>query len=260
MRPRIFIGSSSESLPLARTVSRELKRNFNPVLWEKDVFLPSTFILDGLLEEVQKSHLALFVFSSDDVVKLRGRAYNVTRDNVVFELGLFMTKLGRPSCLFLVPYVKQTFRIPSDLKGLSYISYDAGAVRKNAKNGLKVAVEELKAAIDKLTHGDGNRLSLTGRWSESWNVTSKTYNPKNASHADILQIGDRFYGESKAKGRVYLLEGQVEHGDILSGRWYDQQRGATYSGMFQLRIRGGRPRDERAMGRVFIVKRANQEW
>lgn len=238
MRPRVFIGSSAEALPVARSTARALKPHSTPILWEKDVFLPSTFFLDGLFDEVQKCQLALFVFSNDDVVRLRGRMYNATRDNVVFELGLFMTKLGRPNCLFLVPQTKQPFRLPSDLKGLSYISYETAAVKRNPKTGLKPAIEELKATIDKLIEGDGSRLSLTGKWAERWNVTSKTFKANNASNAEIMQIGERLYGTSKANGRVYLLEGQIEHGDIFSGRWFDQQKGATYCGMFQLRIRG----------------------
>lgn len=238
MKPRIFIGSSSESLPISRMVAKSLKKIATPVLWEKDVFLPSTFILDGLFDEVRKCHLALFVFSNDDIVKSRGRKYSATRDNVIFELGLFMTKLSRTSTLFLVPQTKESFKIPSDLKGLSYISYDARRAKKNPKVGLAPAFEELHASIGKLMHGDGQRLSLTGPWSENWNVVSNTYNARNSSRATILQVGERVYGQSEANGRVYLLDGDIEHGDIVSGRWYDRQRGPTYSGTFQLRIRG----------------------
>ncbi|MFS1985958.1 TIR domain-containing protein [Vibrio breoganii] len=37
---------------------------------------------------------AIFVLSPDDVVKIRGTEQTVTRDNVVFELGMFIGRLG----------------------------------------------------------------------------------------------------------------------------------------------------------------------
>jgi len=238
IRPRIFIGSSSESLVLARTMAGALKRYFSPVVWDKDVFSPGTFTIEGLLEEVRKCHLALFVFSKDDIVKLRGRSYKAARDNVVFEFGLFMAKLGRETCFFLAPRSKDPFRIPSDLSGLIHIPYDAGASAKSPKKGLQSAAVELKGTIDKLLHGDGHRLSLTGEWDESWKVKSSNFKSMNGGHAYVLQVGEKkLYARTEAGGRVYMIDGEIDHG-IVIGRWYDQEGGPTYSGSFQLRVDG----------------------
>ena len=205
MRPRIFIGSSSEALPVARSTAKALPPQHADTVG-KGRFSSEHVFYGRLFEEVQKCQPALFVFSNDDVVRLRGRMYNATRDNVVFELGLFMAKLGRPNCLFLVPQTKQAFRLLSDLKGFGYISYETALVKKNPRTGLKPAIDELNATIYKLIEGDGSRFP-DGQMGERLSVTSKTFKANNASNAEIMQVGERLYGTSKANGRVTFWKG-----------------------------------------------------
>jgi CRP/FNR family cyclic AMP-dependent transcriptional regulator len=47
------------------------------------------------------------------------------RDNVLFELGLFMGKLTRYRTILIHPRVKD-LKIPSDLQGLTLIPYEPG--------------------------------------------------------------------------------------------------------------------------------------
>ena len=48
------------------------------------------------------------------------------RDNVVFELGLFMGALSRSRTFVCVP-AGEALKIPSDLKGMTNIQYDGAA-------------------------------------------------------------------------------------------------------------------------------------
>ena len=47
------------------------------------------------------------------------------RDNVLFELGLFMGKLTRYRTILVHPKVKD-LKLPSDLQGLTLASYEQG--------------------------------------------------------------------------------------------------------------------------------------
>lgn len=47
MLPRIFIGSSTEGLPVARTVFSRVQKETVPTLWDQNVFLPGDYIFEG---------------------------------------------------------------------------------------------------------------------------------------------------------------------------------------------------------------------
>lgn len=72
----------------------------------------------------------------------RNRTSPSPRDNVIFELGFFMSRLGRARTLLLVP--KTDVKLPSDFKGLTPISYNKG------KNAAELPVA-LGPTIDRIT-------------------------------------------------------------------------------------------------------------
>jgi hypothetical protein len=118
MKPSIFIGSSSEALPLATAVKDELGKHFNADLWSENLFELGEDTLNNLLRFVQCYDFAVLVLTDDDQITCRKVTQASPRDNVVFELGLFMGALGRRRAF---PLVAQTAdgapKIPSDLLG-----------------------------------------------------------------------------------------------------------------------------------------------
>jgi predicted nucleotide-binding protein len=80
--------------------------------------------IDVLMKEVDNSDFAAFVFGPDDKVASRGERYSAPRDNVVFELGLFMGRLDRTRT-FIVAEQKavKEIKIPTDLLGVTPITY-----------------------------------------------------------------------------------------------------------------------------------------
>ncbi|MGB9028161.1 MAG: TIR domain-containing protein, partial [Rhodomicrobium sp.] len=64
------------------------------------------------------------------------------RDNVIFELGLFMGRLGRSRAILMEPR-EEKVKLPSDLSGITTISYrfekggDAAALMAPACNALR---------------------------------------------------------------------------------------------------------------------------
>ena len=59
--------------------------------------------LSSLLGVLRSFEFAAFVFTPDDIARLRGRDVLIARDNVVFEVGLFMGALGAERVFFIIP-------------------------------------------------------------------------------------------------------------------------------------------------------------
>jgi len=120
----IFIGSSLEGLNIAEIIQEQLEHDLETKLWTQDIFEPSTFSLKSLQEALMSSDFGIFIFSPDDLVEIRDEKFQVARDNVIFELGLFMGKLGYENCFIIKPRYLKNFHLPSDLFGFNLIDYD----------------------------------------------------------------------------------------------------------------------------------------
>lgn len=122
-RPILFIGSSVEGLAVAKEIQLGLKHSSLVArLWTNSVFGPGGVTIDALLAQVDCSDFALFVFGPDDKITSRDEKYRGPRDNVVFELGLYMGRLDRDRC-YIVKEHSSDIKIPSDLLGVTPITY-----------------------------------------------------------------------------------------------------------------------------------------
>lgn len=125
MKPRVFIGSSSESLPVVNAIAKGLESDAEVVQWDvKSNFPPGEFILTSLLKQAHLFDFAIMVFGPDDQVTSRGQEMSAPRDNVVFELGLFMSQIDRLRALVVAPSGAGTrLKWLSDLGGLVPAGY-----------------------------------------------------------------------------------------------------------------------------------------
>ncbi|GAB5500791.1 MAG: hypothetical protein PsegKO_31020 [Pseudohongiellaceae bacterium] len=121
MKPRIFIASSLESLPIADAINVNLDFTAETIVWPRSS--PSSNFIDVLLDHAQSVDFAAFICSPDDFAVMRGEEKQVIRDNVLFELGLFMGRLGKERCFVVVPRGAE-IHTPSDLLGFTAIDYD----------------------------------------------------------------------------------------------------------------------------------------
>lgn len=120
--PRIFMGSSSEALPVLNGLKPKMvSPNLEIKIWDQDIFRPSKFALECLEETARDYDFAIFAFHPDDKIFSRWRLFWGTRDNVVFETGLFIGALGRQRTYILKP---RGVKMPSDLAGFTTINYD----------------------------------------------------------------------------------------------------------------------------------------
>lgn len=141
-RPRAFIGSSVEGLQAARALRVEM--DHDPIdlhAWPERTFRPSHYTLPDLLSEVDACDFAIFCLTGDDEVTSRGGTASVPRDNVLFEIGLFVGRLGHERVLLLRPR-GVALKLPSDLDGLGAIEFVAGE-----RPDLAVAAERVRWVV-----------------------------------------------------------------------------------------------------------------
>lgn len=146
-KPYVFIGSSTEQLSKAYLVQERLQLVAYSTVWTQGVFEPSKSILDSLLSELRRCDFGIFVFTADDLLKIRDRNLQTVRDNVLFELGLFIGHLGRERCFIILPRGKD-IHLPSDLHGFTPVFYDETHPKLNAAIG--GACTKIEGAINKL--------------------------------------------------------------------------------------------------------------
>jgi predicted nucleotide-binding protein len=114
LKPSMFIGSSTEALKAAQGLKLGLEHTAEVTLWTEGVFGLNLSYLESLIKQVAKVDFAVLVLTPDDLTKSRGRQKLAPRDNVIFEFGLFMGKLGRRRCFFIHSREKKP-KLPSDL-------------------------------------------------------------------------------------------------------------------------------------------------
>lgn len=120
-KKRIFIGSSSEELKLAESAKKILEPEFDVTIWNDNVWDTAVFkinnnFLHDLLKATLQFDFGILLGTTDDKVIVREQEMLQSRDNILFELGLFMGRLGLSKCAFVV---EKELKILSDIKGIS---------------------------------------------------------------------------------------------------------------------------------------------
>lgn len=147
MKPRLFIGSSAENLDIANTIQELLEDETDPVVWNQGIFGLSRYPLEELLSELEKSDFAIFVFTPDDLTKIRQKQFRTVRDNVIFELGLFVGRLGRDRTFIVQPSGSDNLHLPTDLLGLMSAPYNPDRPDRNLLAALRSACTKILRAI-----------------------------------------------------------------------------------------------------------------
>lgn len=146
---RIFIGSSTETLAVANEIQAGLAHdNVIPTVWTNRVFGASKFSIEALEEARNEADFAVLVLGPDDKVISRKEESDAPRDNVVFELGLFIGALGRRRVFMVMPRHAE-IKIPTDLLGITPITYAQGN-RKDLAAYIGPVCTELRKALQEV--------------------------------------------------------------------------------------------------------------
>ncbi len=163
MKPRMFIGSSVEALKIAYAIQENFEDDaFLCDVWTQGIFNLSGNALGNLLEALENFDFAVFVFQPDDITKIRDNILRTVRDNIVFEFGLFIGRLGKDRVFYLIPR-NSDFHLPTDLLGVKPGRYEpqeedkdllsalgpfCNKIRRQVKNYIK-ETEQKESTLEK---------------------------------------------------------------------------------------------------------------
>jgi CRP/FNR family transcriptional regulator, cyclic AMP receptor protein len=153
-RVRVFIISSVESLQIARYIQNAFEHDpFTVTIWTDGVFKISSYTLQSLEDELDQSDFAIAIAHGDDLTAVRGMQWPTPRDNVIFELGLFMGRLGKTRAILMEPR-EEKVKLPSDLTGITTVSYHFRGDKDSAES-LGPACNKLRDHIKSLGPNNG---------------------------------------------------------------------------------------------------------
>jgi hypothetical protein len=146
VKPSIFVGSSSEGLPFARAARSLLAPDAELTMWNEGFFIPGSTFIETLINALPRFDFAVLVLTPDDLVQSRSVEGFGPRDNVIFELGLFMGRLGR-SRTFMLHQAGPNLKIPSDLAGVTTATYDWPRADKHHQSAVGPACDSIRDVI-----------------------------------------------------------------------------------------------------------------
>lgn len=148
-KPRIFIGSSTESLRVADAVNLNLDHEAEVTIWRNGTFDISSNTIDALINKAKAVDFSLFIFSPDDIAIIRDQKTAIVRDNVLFELGLFIGSLGKERCFILKPRGVD-LHFPTDLLGVTPADYEPNRSDDDLASSVNHACVLMKQRMKKL--------------------------------------------------------------------------------------------------------------
>ncbi len=123
--PKIFFGSSGQSLELIKHLADLLSGEFSCTTWDSKTFFPEGHdLLTSLEKGLDAFDMAVFVFDPTDQATVRGKLVGQPRDTVVFEAGFSIAKLGRDRTIVFLPKDHRDFRLMTDFQGIVHPKID----------------------------------------------------------------------------------------------------------------------------------------
>jgi hypothetical protein len=235
-RPRVFIGSSSEGLEVARALQSALYYQAEPVVWSQGVFGLSGGTLESLVAECENFDFAVFVLSPDDLVQRRRHRGNVPRDNVLFELGLFMGKLGRDRTFFL-HCRSDDLLLPTDLAGVTAATYLPPSEPRYLHAALSAAASPILAAVQTLGPRAVGVAGLNSPRKEMDELRAQVAEMRIALSSFAAYAQRLPSREQNERGKATGIK-EEDQFEILLGTW----EGETSGSMAWCHIENGKPR------------------
>lgn len=160
-KPRVFIGSSVEGLQYAQAIQSNLDHSAISILWSQNVFTLSNNTIDDLIKQTKSVDFAILVLTPDDKIEIRKENFSTVRDNLLFELGLFIGAISKERVFYVVPRIGYEIHLPTDLLGITKGTFELTEDESELQAVLGPFCNQVKIIIKKL-----------GRISDTNNLTS----------------------------------------------------------------------------------------
>ena len=230
---KVFVGSSKRNLRVAKVLGEELEEDAEVIIWDEGVFGLNRGILEELLNKLDEFDFAVLVLAPDDMIISKDDLRPSTRDNVLFECGLFMGRLGRDR-VFIVYDESIELKIPSDLAGVTLAPYDGSRVEgPNAAAAVRKACRLISDAIRKPLFSH-----IVGEWVSKYRITAKMSHPLAEIDVDVKpsQGGICITNKDNSQNNYFIAQGNLAEERFLVGKWKQNKSSGFISGVFLLTI------------------------
>lgn len=214
---RVFIGAPADDNGLAVALQRLLERTAAVHVWNQGTFEPNKGNLENLLEAIDSYDFACFLAPGIDKITKQGAEYIATRDNIIFEYGLFLGRLG-PDRVFLIRPRDDDLTLPSDLTGVTHLDYKP----LDADNPPNVVLAPAAQVVQEKIAEGGVRVNHTSRRYSPVLEHDMVDSVAGLSDAALYFLRSR-YGY-KDEIRQLILNGKV----IPSLYYYATEEGAEF--------------------------------
>jgi len=232
----MFIGSSTESRSIANALQENLMDDLDGFVWSQSGFDLSSDTLTSLEGHLDTVDFAAFIFAPDDDLGIRGGKMTTVRDNVLFECGLFMGRLGRERTFIVRPRnAGDSQRVTGDLLGLTTALYDGSHVIASAddlRRALLPAANQIRSAARRLKAREQTSATKIRRRVNS--VLARGGTESIAAIADgAIYVADKRH-EYPQDLRRFLKNGDIVPSKYLywtpqgSSHWLELCRHETY--------------------------------
>jgi hypothetical protein len=224
-KPTVFVGSSTKGLRYAKKLRKLLARSATCHIWNMaGQFGLGEYTLEALIKKTKGHDFAVMVLTRDDMAQQRGVSTFVPRDNVVFELGLFMGVLGKERT-FIVH--DKRIAMPSDLDGITRCDF--------------LDIDDMRSACRKLreamTCPPERGRDLDGRWSSAYQRHDGKLGRWVNDDVVITTISPGkivFHNSLDPTGSNYMAIGHFAGQNEIVGRWQETLETAYGHGTFHL--------------------------
>lgn len=221
-KPKVFVGSSSEAIPIAREFCAALSEDATMIRWWRcGEFLPTQTTFDAILRVADVYDFGLFIMTPDDDIVSRDKKTKCARDNVILELGCFLGNIGPDRTFAVIQDAveeKDKLKLISDLSGVHIPRFRIGD-KDETTSSIENAVNRIREIIERLGRrqfGRDLRIQFSRRW--EYDRSTKTFSMrldpiKVDKHRD--RIIDGYFLLVCRKRRTQALE---HDGKIVIGK------------------------------------------
>lgn len=145
MKRKLFIGSSKEGLEFAKQLKEKLDNEFVDFLqctvWtDGEIFSSNKGTLEALVKAARRFDYGVLIATKDDIREMRDNISNIPRDNVMFEMGMFLGSLGLTRAFLLA---EKHNTLPTDYNGVTVPTFE-----REVDGSLEEAIEKIISAIN----------------------------------------------------------------------------------------------------------------
>jgi hypothetical protein len=205
-KPTLFIGSSNKGLDVARALGSNLDDEADILIWSDHIFAANQYSLDLLLRSLDTIDYAILIITQDDLISQRSGSATTPRDNVIFELGVFLGRLGPARTFVVTDDYDSPIPLPSDPAGIAVARF-----RRRDDGNLLAALSAASSIIR-----DSIRAAIREEHSARPQAAMEQYSCFISYSAQDRAFAERIYNDLQEVGiRCWLDSKDLKIGDHI---------------------------------------------